>query len=80
MPWRYPLVDGSGASASFARVRRAIENGFDRPREVERCLLVAWAGVLQSRLTRSERKAMAKRLKLILLEPEKAARSTTRSP
>ncbi len=72
VPGHYPIVSGSGATVPFGRVRLGIEKGFVRQREIELCLLLAWAGVLQNRLTRSERRTMGKRLRLLLLDPEKA--------
>jgi hypothetical protein len=69
-PGHHPVVPGSGYGTPFARIRRGIETGeFDDERDQALFGLLAWTGVLAQRLSRSERRTAAKRLKALLTAP-----------
>ena len=54
VPGHFPIVPGSGAGAPFARLKRSLEKGFERPEDALVFALLGWSGVLRQRLTRSE--------------------------
>ena len=70
VPWRHPLVRGSGAATPFGKLRRRIvTDGFESPRDVELFVLLVWTGVLARRLDRSEGRSASQRLKRLLTPP-----------
>ena len=69
IPGRHIVVPGP-SSRPFARLRRCIVyDGFESPRDIQLFALLAWSGVLASRLARSERHRAQRRLRALLAMP-----------
>lgn len=74
---RYSLIAGSGATRPFGQLRHGIDAGFESSLDRDLFVLLAWSGVLATRLSRSERTSARRRLTRMMKAPSAALTSPT---